>query len=271
MDIERAIRQFRAAPAAAQPALYDQIAREILRRMPDLRDRAKGGLSPKALAKLQRYEDGDLLSRLIEQLVEVPEVAEVDLVGRRRRRKAAYDPVDGKFDSYASNHIHRYIKSQMKPEWTDLDNSPEVQAPTDRVPTNTLPMAEIHNAIEDNMMEALDSVTKADAKTKILYAIDQMPPNAISPANFEELCRQAGLSKQQKAQIIQQIKKNPSNCGRQVEAILGISQSAARKRVDRAAPHLSQAVQDAMLEVRKELEQLRAPAPDPNRDPFFNE
>ena len=271
MDIERAIRQFRAAPPAARPALYDQIAREIQRRLPGLRDRAKGGLSPKARAKLQQYDNGDLLARLIEQLVEEPETDEVDLVGQRRRRRTTYDPVDGKFDSYASDHIRRYIKSQMKSEWTPLDETPEIQSPSDRAPTNTLPMDEIHGVLENNVMEAMDSVTKADAKTKILYAIDQMPPDAVSPANFDELCRQAGLSKHQRAEIIRLTSERPDKYARQVEEILGISQSSARKRVDRAVTHMSQPLQDVMLEVRKELEQLCNPPPDPNRDPFFNE
>jgi len=271
MDIERAIRQFRAAPPNGKPALYDQIAREILQRMPALRNRAEVGLSPKARAKLQRYDDGDLLARLIEQLVEIPAADEVNLVGQRRRRRTTYDPIDGKFDSYASDHIRRHIKSQMKPEWTALDKAPEVRAQPDRVPTNTLPMDEIHDALDNNVMKAMDSVTKADAKTKILYAIDQMTADAVSPANFDELCRQAGLSGAERKEVVRLTRDRPDKYVRRVEEILGISQSSARKRIDRAVPHLSQKVQDAMLEARKELQKLLDPPLDPNRDPFFNE
>ena len=269
MDIELAIRQFRAAAPEAKLDLYGQIAREIQLRLPDLRDRAKGGLSPKARVKLQQYDDGDLLSRLIEQLVEDTEVGEVDMIGRRRKRRATYDPVDGKFNSYASDHIRRFIKNQMKPDWTPVDKTPEAQTPPNRVPTNTLPMDEIHGVLEKPLMAALNSVTNIKPETKILSVIDQMPPNAVSPTIFDALCRQAGLSEDVTAKIIQLTSEKPDNYARQVEQILDISQSAACRRVERAVPHLLDPLQDVMIAARKDLEPLRNPPPHTNGDPFF--
>ena len=267
MNIERAIRQYRENPH--QIGLLGEIAEEIQQRLPALRKRAKVGLSPKALAVLRQYDDQDLLARLIERVVEASQANETDLVGRRRRRGTTYNPVDGKFDSYASDHIRRFVKSQMKPGWIPLDKVPEVQSPTNT--SNTLPMETIHNALEDNVMEAMNSVTKADAKTKILYAIDQMPPDAVSPANFAELCRQAGLSRHQRREVIRLTSERPEKYARRVREILGISQSSARKRVDRAVAHLSRQLEEAMRDARHKLKELRDPTPDPNRDPFFNE
>ena len=106
-------------------------------------------------------------------------------------------------------------------------------------------------------------------ETKILSVIDQMPPNAVSPTIFDALCRQAGLSEDVTAKIIQLTSEKPDNYARQVEQILDISQSAACRRVERAVPHLLDPLQDVMIAARKDLEPLRNPPPHTNGDPFF--
>lgn len=271
MNIERTIRQFRETSGTVQQQLYGDVAMEIQRRLPQLRQLANVGLSPIGRERLREHEDGDLVSRLLERVVEVPEPGYADGLRPTRRRRKAYEPIDGKFDSYASDHIRRFIKEQMKQQWIPLEAAPEIRAQLDHAPTNTLSMEEIHGVIKANVMQAMDSAAKVDAKTKILLAIDQMPPDSVSPAIFDELCRKAGLLRHEKARIIQLTSERPDKYERQVEEILRISQSAARRRVDRAVPHLLAPLQKALAEARRNLKQRVEPQLDPDRDPFLAE
>lgn len=270
MDIERAIRDFRAAQDQAKWDLYGEISEEIRRRFQNLRALASAGLSPPALRLLRRLTDDELLSRLLERVVEAPEPNEMNAGGRRRK---GYQPIDGKFDTYASHHIRLFVRDKMSEEqrFVPLDNAPVAQAREDEVPTNSLTMEEIHDVLEAEVTPAMDSATEVEAKTKILYAMDHMPNDSVPPGNLARLCREAGLSRHRRERIIRLMSERPPNYEEQVRKTLGISQSAARKRVDRAEPHLSGPLREAMVAVREELERLGKPPSDGERDAFFND
>lgn len=259
MDIERAIRQFRANPG--QAGVYDQIVQEVEHRIPRLRAQAWPGLSAAGRKILQEHDDRSLTSRLLEGVVGWP------------GRPTSYKPVSNKFDTYAIKHIQWFVEEQLRKKraWIPLDEAPEVMAAPDRVPTNTLPMEEIHGVLENPVIQAMDSATGVDAKAKILYAMEFMPDHAPSDGALDALCRQASLSRRDTKRIIKLMRERPDDFEEEVRNILGLTQRAANGQLNTAERHLAGPWDQARIASREELKKLQNPTPDPDRDPFFNE
>lgn len=259
LDIDLAIRQFRAAPQGGAAGLYDPIVREIERRIPSFRAQARPGLSPAGRKILEQHDDRALTSRLLERVVGWP------------GRPAAYQP-RGSFDTYAITHIQLFIQSELNKQkkWVPLDEAEEVLARPEESPTNTLPMEEIHGVLENKVIQAMDS-SNADEKAKILYAMEFMPDGAASPGVLDELCRKAGLSGPETARIITLMGEKPENFEEEVRNILGLTPRAATGRLSTAEPLLAGPWEKARTAARQELEKLRNPTSDPDRDPFFDE
>lgn len=259
MDIERAISQFRANPGLAR--VYDQIVQEVEHRIPRLRAQAWPGLSPAGQKILQEHDDPSLTSLLMEGVVGWP------------GRPTSYKPVSNKFDTYAIKHIQLFVKDQLRKKrpWIPLDEVPEVMAAPDRVPTNTLPMDEIHGVLENPVIQAMDSATGVDPRSKILFAMDYMPDDALSDGALDCLCRQASLSQRDTTRIIELMRERPDGFEEEVRTILGLTQRAANGRLNTAERHLAGPWDKARIASRDELKKLEDPTPDPDRDPFFNE
>lgn len=259
MDIERAIRQFRANPG--QAGVYDQIVQEVEHRIRLLRRQASPGLSPAGRKILQEYDNQALASRLLERVVGWP------------GRPTSYKPMKDAFDTYAITHIQLFVKEKLreKRKWIPLDEAPEVRAAPDHMPTNTLPMEEIHGVLENNVIQAMDSATNIDAEAKILYAMEFMPDDAASDGALDKLCREAGLSGRDRSRVIRLMRERPDNFEEEVRGILRLSQRAASGRLDKAERHLAGLWDKARVASREGLEKLRNPTSDPNGDSSTNE